>query len=260
MAAPGIAQFGDGSHAPGATAVPVQGGGFGAFPGSVWIYQNADRTGSADELTVTAWNGVEATVDIPGSLTNTAGTRYLFLQRSDLAWSNAFAFTLEAAGEATLTVQNASHGHTAGNVALTQANTLAVQSATHAHAAGSVALTQAHTLAVQNAAHGHSADNVEIASGTVLAVAHAAHGHTAQAPSLTQANVLAAQDASHAHAAGSPALTQANTLAVSSAQHGHSAGLVTLRIPGGVPPRARVFVAPRRGKVAVEARRNKVAA
>lgn len=78
----------------------MDGGGFGFYsPGvsGVWIYQNSDRSGSADELSVVSWNSVSVTVDIPSSLTNTAGTRYLFLQRSDLAWSNAFAFTLEAA-------------------------------------------------------------------------------------------------------------------------------------------------------------------
>lgn len=271
--APQVDSFGDGSHAPGASGITIAGAGFGPLAGSAWIYQNDDLTGSADELTVMSWADLEIVVDIPGSLTNTAGTRYLFLQRSDLAWSNAFAFTLEAASGVTLTVQNASHGHAAQSPALTQANTLAVQNAAHGHAADSVALTQANTLAVQNAghghtaesvsltqantlavqgaSHGHAADNVDLASGLVLSVASAAHGHTAESPTLTQANVLAVADASHGHTAESPDLIQGNALSVASAQHAHTASLVTLRLPGNkVPPSARVFVVPRRHKIA----------
>lgn len=98
MPAPGVSAFGDGSHAPGATGITVDGGGFGAFPGSVWIYENADLTGDSDELTVVSWDDIQILVDIPGSLNNAAGTRYLFVLREDLAWSNGFEFTLEAAG------------------------------------------------------------------------------------------------------------------------------------------------------------------
>jgi len=143
MAAPGIAAFGDGSHAPGASGLAVQGGGFGAFPGHVWIYQNADRTGNADELTVTAWNGVEATVTIPGSLTNTAGTRYLFLQRSDLAWSNAFAFTLESASGI-----NGSVSKTLGALTLTSAAALALAGST-SKTLGNVTSASVAALALQ---------------------------------------------------------------------------------------------------------------
>lgn len=100
MPAPEISSFGDESHAPGESGIPIDGGGFGAFPGSVWIYANADLTGAADELDVVSWNDIAISVDIPASLTNTAGMRYLFVQREDLAWSNALGFTLEsAAGE-----------------------------------------------------------------------------------------------------------------------------------------------------------------
>jgi hypothetical protein len=101
MPAPEVSAFGDGSHAPGTTGITVDGGGFGAFPGSVWIYQNADLSGLADQLAVVSWNDIQLTVDIPGSLNNGAGTRYLFVQREDLAWSNALAFTLQALGSET---------------------------------------------------------------------------------------------------------------------------------------------------------------
>lgn len=181
MAAPGIAAFGDGSHAPGATGVAVQGGGFGAFPGHIWIYQNADRTGNADELTVTAWNGVEATVTIPGSLSNTAGTRYLFLQRSDLAWSNAFAFTLEAGAGingslsktlATLTSSAAGALAITGSVVKTLGNatlsaigaqnntgtTVATLQAASLSAVGALAITGSVTKTLANVGHSIQGD------------------------------------------------------------------------------------------------------
>lgn len=97
MPAPDISAFGDGSHDLGETGLTVDGGGFGAFPGSLWIYENANRTGAADELTIGAWNDLQVTgVEIPASPNNVAGTRYLFLQREDLAWSQGFEFTLQS--------------------------------------------------------------------------------------------------------------------------------------------------------------------
>lgn len=94
MPAPEISAFGDDAHDAGATGIEIDGGGFGAFPGSAWIYANQDRTGNSDELTVNSWNDIQIDVDIPGSLNNSDGTRYLFVQREDLAWSQAYSFTL----------------------------------------------------------------------------------------------------------------------------------------------------------------------
>jgi hypothetical protein len=92
--APEISAFGDDLHEPGETGLTISGGGFGAFPGSAWIYQNADRSGAADELIVGSWNDIELSVDIPGSLNNSEGTAYLFVQREDLAWSQGYQFAL----------------------------------------------------------------------------------------------------------------------------------------------------------------------
>lgn len=95
--APEISAFGDGDHEEGATGLTIDGGGFGAFPGSVWMYANADLTGAADQLTVGAWNDIQLTgVEIPASPNNSAGTVYLFVQREDLAWSQGFEFTLSS--------------------------------------------------------------------------------------------------------------------------------------------------------------------
>lgn len=97
MPAPEVSAFGDGAHDAGDSGIDVDGGGFGAFPGSVWIYATQERTGAADELTVNSWNDLQINVDIPGSLNNSDGTRYLFVQREDLAWSQGFAFTFGTA-------------------------------------------------------------------------------------------------------------------------------------------------------------------
>lgn len=95
--APEISSFGDGDHEEGETGLTIDGGGFGAFPGSVWMYENADRSGLSDELTVGAWNDIQLTgVAIPASPNNSAGTVYLFVEREDLAWSQGFEFTLSA--------------------------------------------------------------------------------------------------------------------------------------------------------------------
>ena len=94
---PDISNFGDESHEPGELALTIQGGGFGAFPGGAWIYENDDRTGNADELVVGTWNDLElGSVSIPESLNNTAGTRFLFVQHENLAWSPPYTFTLES--------------------------------------------------------------------------------------------------------------------------------------------------------------------
>ena len=97
MPAPELSAFGDGTHDIGETGLTIDGGGFG-FTGSAWMYENSDRSGAADQLIVGAWNDIQLTgVAIPASPNNTAGTRYLFVQRDDLAWSQGLAFTLSGA-------------------------------------------------------------------------------------------------------------------------------------------------------------------
>ncbi len=98
MPAPEISAFGDGVHEIGEGGLTIDGGGFGAFPGSAWIYANSDRSGAVDQLTIGAWNDIQFTgVEIPDPANNTAGTRFLFVQREDLAWSQGFSITLGAA-------------------------------------------------------------------------------------------------------------------------------------------------------------------
>lgn len=104
--APEISSFGDEDHEEGESDLAIDGGGFGAFPGSAWMYQNADRTGLADELTVGVWNDIQLTgVEIPATPNNAPGTVYLFVQREDLAWSQGFIFTLSDADETPIVIE-----------------------------------------------------------------------------------------------------------------------------------------------------------
>lgn len=103
MPAPYISSFGDDDHQEGETGLTIGGFDFGFFEGEVWMYENNDRTGNADQLSVTGWSDMSITgVDIPASPNNATGTVYLFVKRSgDLAWSLAYTFTLSAGGGAT---------------------------------------------------------------------------------------------------------------------------------------------------------------
>jgi hypothetical protein len=134
-----------------------------------------------------------------------------------------------APGGATLTVQDATHGHTADNVDLVQANVLVANDATHGHVAENVVLSLGGTnLTVQDATHAHSADSPSLIQANVLVVQDAAHAHTADSPSLTQQHILAVADALHALSSDVPALTQQHVLAVADALHGHFADNVDL--------------------------------
>lgn len=140
------------------------------------------------------------------------------------------AFILRAAADdnVELDIADATHGHTAESLALTQANTLAIADAAHAHAAESLALVQESLLAIADALHGHTADGVLLVQEQLLAIADALHAHTAETVALVQANLLTIADTLHGHAAESPALIQANALAIADATHGHTAQSVTL--------------------------------
>lgn len=118
-----------------------------------------------------------------------------------------------------LTVQDATHAHTAGNAILTQTHELTVAGATQAHTAQNVALTQVHSLVVQDAAHAQSAETPSVQ--VVLGVQAATHAVTSDSPTLTQVHNLTVQDATHAHTAANVALVV--DLAVQAATHGHTA-------------------------------------
>lgn len=108
-------------------------------------------------------------------------------------------------GSATdLTIQDATHAHTADGVTVTLDTTLAVQDATHAHTADSLTLTLDTTLAIDEALHAHTADNLtlSVSGATNLVIADALHAHTADSLVISLGYVdLVIQDATHAHTA-----------------------------------------------------------
>ncbi len=106
MALPFISNFGDEDHEKGETGLVIDGFELGFFAGEAWMYQNADRTGNADQLTVTAWSDLSLTgVAIPAAPNNALGTVYLFIKRfGDNAWSLSYTFTLSAAAVTAPTV------------------------------------------------------------------------------------------------------------------------------------------------------------
>lgn len=115
------------------------------------------------------------------------------------------------------------------------ATNLVIQDASHAHSADNLALTLDTTLAIADAAHAHAADNVtlSISSGTDLVVQDADHAHTADNLALTLDTTLAVQDATHAHTAENLELTVTGSsdLTIQDATHAHSADNVDLEIP-----------------------------
>lgn len=136
-----------------------------------------------------------------------------------------------------LVVADSEHAHASEEVALTQAQLLAVSDATHAHTADNLDLTQAQLLEVQEAAHAHAVDNLDLVQAQLLAVADAAHAHTVENVDLSTSILLTVQDASHAHTAENLDLIQAAVLEVQEAAHAHAAQTVSLIFsPAPTPP------------------------
>jgi hypothetical protein len=136
----------------------------------------------------------------------------------------------EGGGATPLVIDSATHGQTAGAVALTQAHVLAIASATQDQTAGSLTLTQNHVLTVASATHGQTAGNVVLATTTTgsLVIQSATHGQTAGTVTLTQKHTLVVAGATHGQTAGAVLLIQHHVLTVAGAGHGQSAQNVTL--------------------------------
>lgn len=140
------------------------------------------------------------------------------------------------------------HGHTADLVNLSAFATVIPDNATHAHTADNVALVTG-VLGAANATHAHSADNVVLVLGGItLAVDSTAHGSSSDSPTLTQDHHLVVDSAAHAHTADNVTTSGPSALAVDSAHHAHSAENVRLRGPDIFTPtgieRRRLRVAP----------------
>lgn len=147
-----------------------------------------------------------------------------------------YPISVPAGGGATLTVQSATHSHSAESPSLVQAHALTPVDALHSHAAESPSLTQANALNPSDSAHDHSAEQPSLSSASIIAAADALHGHTAEQPSVIQAHVLAVVSAAHAHTADNVTLTVGGTLAPDDALHGHLVDAPTLTQAGVLAP------------------------
>lgn len=139
-----------------------------------------------------------------------------------------------ASSGTTLSLTDATHGHLADAIALTQQHQLVGSDATHAHGADSVALVQQHQLSAADAAHAHTADAITLTQQHQLATADASHAHTADAVALVQQHAIAIADAMHAHDLDALTLAVQSTLAMSDATHAHGADGVTLSLAGSL--------------------------
>lgn len=88
-----------------------------------------------------------------------------------------------------LTIQEATHGHTADSLTVTVASTFAIQEATHAHTADNLSLTVTGStnLIIADASHAHTADNLTLSvdGATDLVIDDALHAHTADTVVIT---------------------------------------------------------------------------
>ena len=119
----------------------------------------------------------------------------------------------EADSGVTLAPNNATHGHSAGNVTLGQTHALSIGSAAHAHTAQNVVLSVSGTLDVANGTHVHSADNLTLAQHSEIVITAGVHGHDADMAALSQVHLLGVLSALHAHAASLAVLAAEGMLA-----------------------------------------------
>lgn len=130
-----------------------------------------------------------------------------------------------------VTVADATHGHSATSPSLAASSDVSVDSATHGHGATSPTLGAVSPVSPADAAHGHTASSPTLsASGSAPSVTadDAVHAHSATSPALSTATSASANNATHAHSAGSPALATNTSAAPDNAAHAHSATSPTL--------------------------------
>jgi len=131
------------------------------------------------DIVQTAWQAfAPRSISVPVSAGG-GGTNLTIQDATHAHSADSLTLTL---GYTNLTIADATHGHTADSLALTVDGTLAIQDATHAHTADNLSLsvTGATDLTIQEATHGQSADNLALTLGYVdLLIQDATHGHTA---------------------------------------------------------------------------------
>lgn len=136
----------------------------------------------------------------------TAATVVFFHASEATGTTNDPYLSITTVTSVSLTVDNASHGHTANSPTLAAKSTLAANGATHAHAVTSPSLSFIPGVAPDNAIHVHVATSPVLVPHAVLAVNDNHHGHIATSPTLAFNTVLAINSASHGHSCSSSTL------------------------------------------------------
>jgi len=207
------------------------------------LAENPVLIGVHDEGTAVGWtpptNWIESeapvgeqVITVPDSRTEVAARSSGFTGTT-VTWGSSstgeyasYVLELDTSSEVTLVIQDATHGHAADNLALTQDHFLTVADALHAQAADNVALII--NLAIQDALHAHTTDGIVLTQLHILAIADALHAHLGDNVVLTQLHVLAIQDAIHAQLGDNVTLTQVHVLAIQDALHAHAADNLVL--------------------------------
>ena len=127
----------------------------------------------------------------------------------------------------TLTVNNASHGHTAESPTLSASFDLAPAAAAHTHQAESPTLSASFDLDPAAAFHAHQAESPVLILTAALDPAAAFHAHQAAAPAIVLTAALEPSAAFHAHQAESPVLIMTAALEPAAAFHAHQAQTIT---------------------------------
>lgn len=205
------------------TSLAASGITFGSLTAQLWAptLEGGDQAIAYIDAVVTAGSGTATpSFEAEKTANNVGEGPLIFIRIREAA----------GGGAADLTVQDATHGHTADNITLSTGTTLEVQDAVHGHTADEVALSTGTSLSVADALHDHAAESPTLSTGTALVVADALHDHSADNVVLdtSDATTLTVADALHAHAADAVGLTTDATLTVADALHAHAADNITI--------------------------------
>ena len=200
-----------------------------------------------DNVTVTAnagtveWDEAAEGCDAEGTDLGTAIYKYKIASattttaRSCLLWGNDnwASWTLALLPRAwtiDLTINEATHSHSAESPGVYATYALSVNDCAHAHAADAPAVYATYVLSVNDALHGHTADQVPVEAMYVLAIAEATHAHAADEPAISVINHLSIDEAAHSHLADEPTITALFGLSIAECAHAHTADQVAIAI------------------------------
>lgn len=165
------------------------------------------------------------------ALTNERGT-WTTTGTNRKAGSVIVAFKAAGSSAVDITVQDATHGHTADQPDVTQTHEIATADSLHSHATDQPTINQTQAIVVQEAVHDHTADNVTVSQVVPISASEALHGHVADSPAVSQTHVISVDESIHSHAADNVTLSQAHSITVDESLHGHTADNVAVSVGG----------------------------